>query len=386
MGLFSVSQDDFAKKVIAELGKSSTKALTYDSAALTISDGDSVWQLGPSFADYQKQSILKRGAFLKEVTAHFLQQFEIPTTWEEARTIILPRVQHRLVRWGSGLGQGMCCEEINEVLDQWLVMDTPSLAISVNNENLKRWCITQEEAMAQARVNLKASRVPVYESISQGVFGSLSGDNHDASRMLLTDVLGSVPVKGNLIAFVPTRDQLILTGDEDEQGIEAAVKLAAKHIADASRPITLQPFRLVGDKWELYNPKPGSVKYKELANMAHQSKMQDLSEEAQRLNEENEKIGKDVYAASVLRMNEDAEGITRFGTLWTSATDSLWIPKTDYILLKGNQRKEVGTVLFDEIQAKLASRFEPVPDHDNWFCVTGFPTPEELETLDMQWS
>ena len=57
---------------------------------------------------------------------------------------------------------------------------------------------------------------------------SATKDGYDASRLLLSDLVRQFEVRGEMIAMVPNREDLLITGSEDEDGLRGMLSLAAE--------------------------------------------------------------------------------------------------------------------------------------------------------------
>lgn len=128
-----------------------------------------------------------------------------------------------------------------------LVYDLPESMRSISQEDLDDWDITFYEAMETARQNL-AQLDFAFASIGESLYASMTGDNYDASKLLLLDLIRKLEVKGDHIAMVPNRDTLLITGSEDLDGLKMMADLGEKALEDL-RPMYAIPMRLEGDEW-----------------------------------------------------------------------------------------------------------------------------------------
>ena len=85
----------------------------------------------------------------------------------------------------------------------------------VTESTLERWEITWETAFAQGLANLRAGSNEVHVFEYDGVLAWQVDDSIDAGRILLTDALAGLPVRGELVALVPDRDVLLPASSED---------------------------------------------------------------------------------------------------------------------------------------------------------------------------
>src|SRR5207244_2299115 len=115
--------------------------------------------------------------------------------------------------------------------------------------------------LAVARKNLEEISRHRFENPFPGVWVSPWRDNHDAARLVLPELLRQHPVVGDLVALVPNRNILILTGTGDVDGLAAAVALAERAL-EQPRPLSALAVRLEGDLWVPYLPDPDHPQYR----------------------------------------------------------------------------------------------------------------------------
>ncbi len=92
-----------------------------------------------------------------------------------------------------------------------LAYDWPQAVQGLDDDNLTEWGVSLYEAMEVARENLEEAAVG-YGKIGDGFYSFMSGDTYDASRITLVERTQGLEVKGKLIAMVPSRDSLFVTG------------------------------------------------------------------------------------------------------------------------------------------------------------------------------
>ena len=101
-----------------------------------------------------------------------------------------------------------------------LVYDLPDSMRTIVDEDLENWGVTFYEALEAACANLRQKEDPVFVSPHDGTYLSATGDNYDASRLILTDMIHQFDVAGDAIAMVANRDTLIVTGSENTPGLK----------------------------------------------------------------------------------------------------------------------------------------------------------------------
>jgi hypothetical protein len=84
--------------------------------------------------------------------------------------------------------------------------------------------------------------------IRPGLFASPYADVYDSSRLLLTDAIRQLPVFGDPLAVVPTRNCLLITGTEDDDATAEMMSIAERAQAE-DHPVSLRPLRLSPEGW-----------------------------------------------------------------------------------------------------------------------------------------
>src|SRR6202011_4912262 len=115
--------------------------------------------------------------------------------------------------------------EVGSHLVASLAYDLPQAMVSVSKERLEKWGVTYYEALEIARENLEQTPF-TYAEIGKGCYAFATGDSYDACRLLLPSRVEQLRVTGDLIAMVPNRDSLLVTGSDDAQGLKIMVELA----------------------------------------------------------------------------------------------------------------------------------------------------------------
>jgi hypothetical protein len=136
--------------------------------------------------------------------------------------------------------------------------------------------VTEDGLFELAMQNL-ASRSPrPLERVAAGVYSSPYLDDYDATRLLLPQLLAGLELKGRPVAFVPDRSTLVVTGDEDDQGLVEAyarVRLAEKGDARAVCPL---PLSLGGQRFAAWLPPVTSVARPMLEKLAMEHTQREL--------------------------------------------------------------------------------------------------------------
>lgn len=119
------------------------------------------------------------------------------------------------------------------------VIDEERSVAFLNEDHLERWNMSVQEIHEQALENLRRRTLEQvdYASVGAGeqrLFIFNSGDGYDATRLLLSDVLGgwARELPGNLVIGIPNRDFLIAFSDANPEVLRS---VAQQVQADSAR-------------------------------------------------------------------------------------------------------------------------------------------------------
>jgi uncharacterized protein YtpQ (UPF0354 family) len=203
----------------------------------------------------------RRKCLRRAVRALLSMHREIPEEFADAQPDLLPVVRSRSVLEFIALrhqldgveGPDQPCVEMGADLAAYVVYDHPETMCSITAEQLTKWGVSHYEAMEVACRNL-AERATSYAAIGDGVYSVMAGDAYDSSRLLNIEFVKSLKVKGDAVALVPSRNVLLITGSEDEEGLRIVGELADKAMEDP-RPISGIPLLLsADDEWTAWMP------------------------------------------------------------------------------------------------------------------------------------
>jgi hypothetical protein len=157
-----------------------------------------------------------------------------------------------IVEGGSVTPKAPPFEAIGEHLVATLAYAWPQSVQVIGDEDLSKWGVSFYEAMEVARENLQESTV-AYAKIGDGLYSFMSGDSYDASRITLVHEAKGLEVKGSLVAMVPNRDLLLITGSEEEAGLAIMAAMAEKGL---EQPYSLSAVPLIweDDEWKDWMP------------------------------------------------------------------------------------------------------------------------------------
>jgi hypothetical protein len=234
---------------------------------------------------------------------------------------------------------------------------------------------------------LRQNLDPVFLSPQDGVYFSATGDNYDASRMILLDMMRQFDVRGDIVAMLPNRDTLIITGTNDTNGLKVMASRAEQAVKEP-RPISTVAFRLENEEWTPWLPPTDHVAYPALAMLRLQSIGQEYAEQKNLLEAVGDGDEQAPFAATFSAMQNNATGEIRSYSIWTEGVDTM-LPKTDLVHLVrlgrgSNEGKLLASCEWDQLAAVCGPLFEPQDIYPPRFRVREFPSAAQLAELQSQ--
>src|SRR5262245_21180566 len=235
--------------------------------------------------------------------------FALPEDFGDVHPDLLPVVRSRFYlesvmlqsRARGGEGIAVPQKYIGDHLSLSLVYDLPQAMRSIIEDDLSRWGVTFYEAVEAAQQNLEQMGNVAFASLQgeggEGVYVSATGDNYDASRLVMLDLVRKMPVRGDYIAMVPNRDTLVITGSEDAAGLKVMCKLARESF-DKPRPISTVALRLVGDEWESWLPDASDAAFAPLHELRLRTIGMEYNDQKELLDQIHQQSGEDMFVAS----------------------------------------------------------------------------------------
>jgi hypothetical protein len=316
---------------------------------------------------------------------------EVPNDFDDARPDLLPCVRPRSLfeltplrlRAETDAAADWPYRVLAGHLGVGVAYDRPEMMTQVLGKTLDGWGVTFEEALTAACDNLRDISGQDFESPAPGVWRSPWRDNHDASRLTLPDLLSRFEVRGDLVAAVPNRDVLILTGSEDEAGLGYLCALVEEQM-EKPRPLSAVPVRLDGTTWLPFLPDPDSPLYGRFRLLQVRSAMQDHDEQAECLNALHERTGEDVFVAGYKAVRRDGQVVS--WCVWSEGVDTL-LPRTDEVFFfrPSEEGEGEGQVVargrWARVREIAGGLMEPCGLYPERFRVRSFPSEEQLAAI-----
>ncbi|HUE74936.1 MAG TPA: DUF1444 family protein [Pirellulaceae bacterium] len=400
MGLFEFfsgtpSKDKFVSIVLAELKRLEPEAeYQYDAEKfLLLRPDEGFINLSNVYAEYcqaeadSRPKLLKR--FLHSCVA--TKSYELPEDFDDVHPDLLPVVRSRFylesailqskVRGGEGFDMPQLV--IGEHLALSLVYDLPTAMRSISQKDLEAWEVTFYEAVEAARHNLEQMGEIKFAVLDGRVYASASGDNYDASRLVLLDLIRRFEVRGEYIAMVPNRDTLIVTGSDDDEGLAIMAKIA-KGSFDKPRPISTVALRLEGDEWLPWLPAEDSPHFADLHELKLRTLRAEYNDQKELLDAVHEQTGESVLVAPFgVLQNKETGRVTSYG-VWSEGVECL-LPHTDAVMFFRPTVPDDGKIVaggaWEHVRQVVGDLMEPLGLYPERYRVREFPSEAQIAKI-----
>jgi hypothetical protein len=272
---------------------------------------------------------------------------------------------------------------LNDELEVNAVFDLPTSAMDVTASRLTTWGMSLGQLEQVAIANLRLKSKEPFRQVATGLWASPWGDGHDAARMLLSEEISRLKVKGEHVAMIPASTVLMVCGSEDPQALVSMAEIARDAVQDP-RAITGVTFKRAGDGWAAWLPPRDSPAYDKLYFLALQSRANAYTQQKELLDAWYEYTGEAQFVSRFSAFRTDGGEIYTC-TPWTENVDGL-LPRTDRIdfvriLGEGESKPKVWPTNFEialEVVGRLMTRTADRPER---WKTNGFPSDAELALM-----
>jgi hypothetical protein len=394
------SRDQFAKLVMGELRKSGSETkFRYDPEQFLIDrGGEGFINLANLYQEYSQAPRNQRQQVLDRFIRGCLRTtgFELPEDFADIHPDLLPVVRSRFYlesvmlqsRARGGEGIAVPQQFIGDHLSLSLVYDLPQAMRSIIQDDLDKWGVSFYEAVEASQQNLEQMGNVSFASLQneggEGVYISATGDNYDASRLVMLDLVRKMPVRGDYIAMVPNRDTLVITGSNDAAGLEIMCKIAEDSF-QKPRPISTVALKLVGDEWESWLPETESPAHTKLRELRLRTLGMEYNDQKELLDQINAQTGENVFVASFSAVKHKDNGRISSYSVWSEGVETL-LPETDDILLlrPDGSSQEVQVLAanhFDRVRQIAGDLMQPLGTYPERYRVLEFPSDDQLKQI-----
>jgi hypothetical protein len=283
-----------------------------------------------------------------------------PISLAEALPWLVPKVQPRFEYEALSLRTGRPGPEFRPLAGSFavgLVVDLPDQELDVEAGDLLRWHADFDRLMQKARSNLLArGGEEGFRRMGPGRYRSTWQDNLDGSRMLLPGILQRLPLNGDPVVLLPSRDTLLVVGSEDPAGLRWALEGALEFLNEDPRSLNGCPLRLRNYQWEPFlareepelRPLLGRIQKRRLKDEYNLQKFL--------LDRRHGSLGRSITVAP-FHLERTPAGQTRSFTVCSREMGEAWLPEADRVCLG----TEGGAWLpWEAVQNRLNPLLEPV--------------------------
>jgi uncharacterized protein YtpQ (UPF0354 family) len=386
-----LTQDDFARLMIDRIQRAGEKGrLSYQRDEFRIrgeGERSAALMLGNAFKEYCAAEEAERERVLKHWVRNWFNLLrDMPEEFEDVKPDLLPIVRSRshfelnqlrgLAESGTPISWPYV--PLGEHFGVALVYDLPDAMRSVPQANLDTWGLTLYEALEIACQNL--AELPakfIGPQSGDGVYLSATGDNYDASRILSRELIDQFQVAGDPVAMIPNRDTLIVAGADDEAGLDAMAKMAAKAL-EQLRPISSVAVRYDGNDWVPWMPEAGHPLYKQFRRFFFDTLGRDYAEQKELLDKLHARTNKNYFVATY-DVVQDPQGRLSSYMVWTERVESL-LPQTDLIVF-GSMDGDPAMVPWSKAMDVVGHFLESLDIYPPRYRVREFPTAAQLAAM-----
>lgn len=392
-----VSQEKFAKMVARRMRRHGcAEPVEYDHDSFALKSDHGTIFLSNLYAEYYASPFLQRGRMVDGYIASYLEatDSDMPSSLDDARGSLLPKVRERFFHDSLDLQGRLQDKPFPKVQYQVLakhlavdvVYDTPDAVGTVSSEDMDKWGVTFDEALAIARDNLWTVSNEPFAQLAPGTYVSTWQDTHDATRMFLHDLVWQLDVKGSHVAMVPDRNVLLVTGSEDAEGLVRMAEEAKSVLDESPRPLCGLAFILTGSTWQPYLPPADAPSHDELRLLACQYMANVYGEQKLLMEAIHERDGTDIFVATYDAMQNHDTGHLWSWCTWARDIDSL-LPVTDLVAMGDLDRPEgeqqLGFAHWSQLLSVVGPTLERCPDvYPPRYRVREFPSQEQLGQIE----
>jgi uncharacterized protein YtpQ (UPF0354 family) len=360
--------------------------------ALKVGDGATVF-LGNLYSNYCAASRSVRRAVISEfvaAAASIPSMPSIPSDFASVKSSLMPVIRDaayysmtHLMNRKSGKedpGFDVVVKDLVAGLVTGLAYDTERNITSIDREHFDQWGVSLEEAFKAAKENLWERTDPGRFAGQNGVYWGEWHDSYDSSRVLLTEVIYRLSVDGDPVAFVPNRDQLWVTGTNNQAGLAALLKAGAESHFKQGHALSPDLYVLLDGTWKLYVPEDQSLRNL-LLPMKRQRDAIDYSQQQGLLNDIHNLEEIDIFVASY-KIFEREDGSAYSTSIWSNGIDSLLPQAENIAFLVDLEGKDNFLVPWEAAMSVIGSLLEQEPGlMPVRYRVREFPDAEQLVRL-----
>ncbi len=333
----------------------------------------------------------RQGLLRNFVRSWLVPEHSVPEHFEDVHPDLLPAVRARgyfEVTLLQLKAEGHDADErpyrpLAEHLAVGLAYDLPGAIVQISEHHLRDWKVTFDDALKAACDNMRGMSRQPFKQGAPGVWMSPYCDNHDASRLVLTEQVRACAVRGDPVALVPNRDKLLITGSDDAHGLLTIATLGAEAL-NQPRFLSGIPVRLAGDEWVQFFPAADQPAYSRFRLLRAHSIGRDYANQGEALKAQYEKTDEDVFISQFAIMRKEATEEVMSYTVWSGDIESL-LPEADvvyFVRMKNETDAEiVADAPWERVRQVVGDLMTPQGFYPERYRVSAFPDAERLAAL-----
>ena len=263
-----------------------------------------------------------------------------------------------------------------------LVFDGEKAMAFITEDQLARWHVSFDDALAIAVNNLKTKSMGRFKQLAPGLYASPWRDNYDAARLLLPGAFAGLALRGKPVVTVPNRDTLLVTGSEDLKAL-GVLASATEQAVQEPRPISAVPLVQEGATWRAFIPAAPQELRERYRGMLLGAQSSDYADQKELLDEAYQRSGTDLFVASFKAVQGPKTGGVVSYCTWTNGADSL-LPRTDFVIFMDGDEKNMhiaASAPWARVEKVVGARLKPQGLTPERFRAATFPSDEEIRAL-----
>lgn len=395
LGFGPPDRDRFARQVLSAIVRDGRgPSLVYDREEFRLVGEGRVINLSNLYAEHCQMEKKDRANHVATI-ARF-GRFEmppIPNDFEAARASLRPKLWARqtiamMALEAEARGDGPppalpITLPVGRHLALSLVYDMADSVAFLTEERLHSWGVSLYQAMEIATENLEQQPMKLAglgkDDKTPMAYSMLCGDTYDATRIVCKSKLEKLKVDGDLVACVPNRDSLLLTGSDCEAGLDFMLTMAMQLVREP-RPLSPIPLRWTGEEWVDWIPEPDQPSNDGFREMQKQFLTNLFIDTQETLQAALNARGEDLFVAKVMSLELKSDGSDRTFCVWGEGVDSL-LPETDLIAFMTGESALLAP--WDEVRNLVGPMLEPADDYPVRYRTHGYPSETQFATIRM---
>jgi hypothetical protein len=335
--------------------------------------------LGNVFLEFRAARPWKRAAIIERLMS--VGTVEVPKHFFQVRDRLMPRIVDRLMieflRLQHPPAKPVPHRLFGNRLAFTLAVDFDDRMAIVHDDDLENWGRSFDECAELALENLDRASPTAFEEVRPGLFRWSRDDGYAAARILLLERIRKLAIRGRPVAVVPNRASLLVTGEDDLDGLRAMLELAEKEI-EGARPLTAVPHVLDGNRWSELRPADEGLA-RRCAAIAAKDDANLYAEQSRLLTKYFEATGADVFVGNILWMPDGSGGQVSVCS-WAQGVLTL-LPKTERIAF-GAEGRPTRLARWADVERVVGPMLQPEPDrYPARHRVSQFPTEEQFAQM-----